>query len=209
MAVRRLLQHSLIELQLAAQKETLARGAAAVQRPRRRRYQLGEASLGEDPPRTGQVQVPGDPAPHVEPVHGPSGRGAVLPVQQHQLLLGTDRAALQHALQLEEAEREDQPRNLGSGGTFGSSTPHLPDGRILLPQSHDDDAVGLADAALRPGGQGVVGLVEDDAVDVLLLAQPAGQSVLVDAEEDRVSSGRADHLQSQHTCRAPQPPGAV
>lgn len=63
-------------------------------------------------------------------------------------------------------------------------TPHLANSRILLSQSHDDDAVGLADAALRPRGQRVVCLVEDDPVDVLLLAQPAGQAVLVDAEED-------------------------
>lgn len=60
------------------------------------------------------------------------------------------------------------------------ATPHLAHGWVLLPEAHDDDAVGLADAALRPGGQRVVGLVEDDPVDVLLLAQPAGQAVLMD-----------------------------
>lgn len=46
------------------------------------------------------MEVSGDPAPHVEPVHGSSGWGAVLSVQQHQLLLGTDRTSLQHPLQL-------------------------------------------------------------------------------------------------------------
>lgn len=65
--------------------------------------------------------------------------------------------------------------------------PHLPNGRVLLSQSHDDDAVGLADAALRPRGQRVVGLVENDPMDVLLLAQPAGQTVLVDAEDNNQS----------------------
>lgn len=64
-------------------------------------HQFGQAPLGEDPAGTGQVQVSGDPAAHVEPVHGASGRRAVLPVQQHQLLLGAHRAAFQHALQLE------------------------------------------------------------------------------------------------------------
>lgn len=97
----------------------------------------------------------------------------------------------------------DLPSVLG-----GPSTPHLPDGRILLPQPHDDDAVGLTDAALRPRGQRVVCLVEDDPVDVLLLAQPAGQTVLVDTEGDGVNSGllwaQSRAGESQHTCPAPQ-----
>lgn len=63
--------------------------------------------------------------------------------------------------------------------------PHLPDGGVLLSQSHDNDAVGLTDAPLRPRGQRVVGLVENDAVDVLLLAQPAGQTVLVHTAEEK------------------------
>lgn len=46
--------------------------------------------------------VSGDPAPHVEPLGGAAGRRAILPVQQHQLLLSSDRAALQHPLQLQE-----------------------------------------------------------------------------------------------------------
>lgn len=52
------------------------------------------------------MEVSGDPASHVEPVHGSSGWGAVLSVQQHQLLLGTDRTSLQHPLQLKEPDRE-------------------------------------------------------------------------------------------------------
>lgn len=59
--------------------------------------------------------------------------------------------------------------------------PHLAHGGVLLPQAHDDDAVGLTDAALCPGGEAAVALVQHDAVEVLLLAQPAGQSVLMDA----------------------------
>lgn len=59
--------------------------------------------------------------------------------------------------------------------------PHLAHGRILLPQAHDNDAVGLADAALCPGGEAAVALVQHDAVEVFLLAQPAGQPVLMDA----------------------------
>lgn len=51
---------------------------------------------------------------------------------------------------------------------------------LLFTQSHNDDAVSLADAALCPRREAGVGLVEDDPVDVFLLAEPAGQSVLVD-----------------------------
>lgn len=43
----------------------------------------------------------GDPASHVEPVHGSFGWGAVFSVQQHQLLLGTHCTSFQHTLQLE------------------------------------------------------------------------------------------------------------
>ena len=57
---------------------------------------------------------------------------------------------------------------------------------LLLTQSHDDDAVGLADAALGPRRERRVRLVEDNTVDVLLLAEPAGQTVLVDALKDDV-----------------------
>lgn len=51
---------------------------------------------------------------------------------------------------------------------------------LLLPQPHNDDAVGLTDAALGPGCEAGVGLVEDYPVDVFLLAEPAGQTVLMD-----------------------------
>ena len=53
--------------------------------------------------------VPGDPAAHVEPVDGASGRGPVLAVQQDQLLLGPHGAALQHALQLARRNSETPP----------------------------------------------------------------------------------------------------
>lgn len=73
-------------------------------RERRRRYQFGETPLGEDSSRTRQMEMSGDPASHVEPVHRSSGWGPVLSVQQHQLLLGADGAPLQHSLQLKEPE---------------------------------------------------------------------------------------------------------
>lgn len=59
------------------------------------------------------MEVSGDPASHVEPVHRSSGWGAVLSVQQHQLLLGTDGTPLQHSLQLKEPEREREGRPEG------------------------------------------------------------------------------------------------
>lgn len=37
-----------------------------------------------------------------------------------------------------------------------SGMTHLPDGRLLLAQAHNQDTVGLPDTALRPGRQGVV-----------------------------------------------------
>ncbi len=61
----------------------------------------------------------------------------------------------------------------------------LSQGRLLVPQPDDEDAVGLADAALSPWSHAVVSLIQDDPVDVLLLGQPAGQTVLVDADGDR------------------------
>lgn len=61
---------------------------------------------------------------------------------------------------------------------------HLPQGGLLVSQPYDEDAVGLADAALGPGRHAAVRLVEDDAVDVLLLGQPARETVLMDAEEE-------------------------
>lgn len=67
--------------------------------------------------------------------------------------------------------------------------PHLSHRGLLVPQPHDEDAVGLADAALGPGGQGAVSLVQHNPVDVLLLAQPAGQSVLVDAGDRQGKQG--------------------
>lgn len=50
--------------------------------------------------------VSGDPAPHVQPLSRPFGRRAILSVQQHQLLLGTNCTALQHPLQLQGVQEE-------------------------------------------------------------------------------------------------------
>ncbi len=68
-------------------------------------YQFGQAPLREDPSGTRKVEVSGDPASHVEPVHSSFGWGAVFSVQQHQLLLGTHSASFQHTLQLEGRHR--------------------------------------------------------------------------------------------------------
>ena len=78
-------------------------------------YQLRQASLGEDTARAGDVQVSGDPAPHVEPLHGALGWRPVLPVQQHQLLLGPHGTALQHPLQLKTRQRERGMDGAGEG----------------------------------------------------------------------------------------------
>ena len=59
---------------------------------------------------------------------------------------------------------------------------HLSQGRFLVPQANNEDAVSLADTALSPRGHAVVSLVQDNPVDVLLLGQPAGQTVLMDTD---------------------------
>lgn len=51
---------------------------------------------------------------------------------------------------------------------------------LLLTQSHNDDAVSLADAALGPRCEARVRLIEDNAMDVFLLPKPAGQTILMD-----------------------------
>lgn len=76
-------------------------------------YQFRQAPLGEDPVWTGEVQVSGDPAPHVEPLHSALRRGTVLPVQQDQLLLGPHCTALQHPLQL-----GDRGHSTGTTGSY-------------------------------------------------------------------------------------------
>lgn len=75
-------------------------------------HQFGPAPPGEDPSGAGEMEVSGDPASHVEPVHSSSRRGAVLFVQQHQLLLSANRTSLQHPLQLEGGDtgRHTAPR---------------------------------------------------------------------------------------------------
>lgn len=47
----------------------------------------------------------------------------------------------------------------------------------------------MPDAALSPRGHAVVSLVEDDPVDVLLLGQPAGETVLMDTDGHRRNAG--------------------
>lgn len=97
------------------------------------------------------------------------------------------------------------PHSHTSGGPSPSlptpGGPHLPNHGLLLPQPHDDDAVGLSDAALGPGGKGAIRLVEYDAVNVLLVTQPAGEAVLVCAAQQCVGEGwcLGKHTQSSST----------
>ena len=65
---------------------------------------------------------------------------------------------------------------------------------LLLTKSHNDDAVSLADAALGPGCEARVRLVEDDAMDVFLLPEPAGQTILMDAFRDKAQTSAFEHL---------------
>lgn len=72
-------------------------------------------------------------------------------------------------------------------------TTNLSHTRLLFTQSHNNDAVGLADAALGPRCEARVRLVEDNAVDVLLLPQPTGQTVLMDTLE-KYKPSRQQHV---------------
>lgn len=60
---------------------------------------------------------------------------------------------------------------------------YFSEGRLLIPKSDNEDTVSLADAALGPRCHSVVGLVKDDPIYVLLLGQPARETVLVDTGE--------------------------
>ena len=58
---------------------------------------------------------------------------------------------------------------------------------LLLTQAHDEDAVSLPDAALGPRCECAVCLIQHNPVDVLLLAQPTGEPVLMDAARHRAA----------------------
>lgn len=66
---------------------------------------------------------------------------------------------------------------------FSQTHAYLSQGRFLVPQANNEDAIRLADAALSPWGHAVVSLVQDNPIDVLLLGQPARQTVLMDTGE--------------------------
>jgi len=96
--------------------------------------------------------------------------------------------------------------------TWEEAVPHLSNSGLLVSQSHYQDAVSLPDAALSPRSKGAVCLVQDDAVDVLLLAQPARQAVLMDTgdRENKLllyhSSCHREVLHIKHSIwRASQP----
>lgn len=63
-------------------------------------------------------------------------------------------------------------------------TIHLSHSGLLLPQTHNDDAVRLSDATLSPRSQRTVRLIQNNPVDVLLLTQPAWQTVLMNTEKE-------------------------
>lgn len=75
-------------------------------------YQFGQAPLWEDPSGTREVEVSGDPAAHVEPIHSSFGWGAIFSVQQHQLFLGTHGTSFQHTLQLEGSHQTQMCLNI-------------------------------------------------------------------------------------------------
>lgn len=142
-------------------------------------YQLGGAATGEDTSGTLDVQVARAPAPHVEPLNGAGRAGAILAVQEDQLLQRTHCRVLQHLLQLQRTSAAW--RCVVPATRTPPRAPHLSQRRLLVAQAYDEDAVSLTDAAHGPRRQGAVGLVEHDAVDVFLLCQPARQAILLDA----------------------------
>lgn len=61
-------------------------------------------------------------------------------------------------------------------------TIHLSHSGLLFPHTHYDDAVRLSDATLSPRSQRTVRLIQNNPVDVLLLTQPAWQTILMNTE---------------------------
>lgn len=110
----------------------------------------------EDPLGRADVVVRRAPLANVQPLGSPTRPHDVIAMQQHQLLLRASGQRLQLGL--------DRPER-----------------RALVGQRHHQDAVGLAHAALRPRRRRRVALVENHAVNVLLLAEPRRQAVLVHA----------------------------
>lgn len=129
--------------------------------------------------------MPGAPATHVEPLNRPRGSRPILSMQEDQLLQSTDCCVLQHLLQLvstTDKEGEFTVLVLYSRYSNAHTNTHLSQGRFLVTQADDEDAISLTDAALSPRSHAVVSLVQDNPIDVLLLGQPAGQTVLMDTD---------------------------
>lgn len=149
----------------------------------------------------------GAPATHVEPLDRPGGSWPILFVEEDQLLQRPDRSVLQHLLQLEGTQRGGSPGLDKTVDVPIPSRPHhlpwvhtyLPQGGLLVPQADDEDAVRLADAALGPWGHAVVSLVQDNSVDVLLLGQPARQTVLMYADGRQENSRDKDAICNNET----------
>lgn len=142
----------------------------------------------------------GAPAAHVEPLDRPGGSWPILFVEEDQLLQCPDRCVLEHLLQLEGGAKRREPRlRQHSRWTPPTNLPwvnaYLSQGGLLVPQADDEDAVRLADAALGPRSHAVVSLVQDNSIDVLLLGQPARQTVLMYADGKQENSRNKDMTQ--------------
>lgn len=63
-------------------------------------------------------------------------------------------------------------------------TIHLSHSGLLLSHTHYDDVVCLSDATLSPRSKRTVRLIQNNPVDVLLLTQPAWQTVHMNTEKE-------------------------
>ena len=138
----------------------------------------GALGLVEHVGRTLDVVVRRAPGAGVEPVDGAPRPVLGVAVQENELLLRAHGDRLEPLL--DGADRHRRRRVFDVVG-----------------QRHDEDAVGLADAALRPRRQRPVALVEHDAVLVFLLAQPRRKPVLVGRVHDRRSQSPPDRVGRQ------------
>ena len=132
-------------------------------------YQSGGASLGKYPRWALDMVVRRTPRSGVEPVDGVFRIVGSFFVQENQLFLRSNGDRFQ-------ALFDAAHRGLGIG------------------QSYDENAIGLADAALRPRSQAAVALVEHNAVLVFLLAQPGRQAEFIGRFHDSGAQSSSDRV---------------
>lgn len=79
-------------------------------------------------------------------------------------------------------------------------TIHLSHSGLLFPQTHYDDVVGLSDATLSPRSQRTVRLIQNNPVDVLLLTQPAWQTILMNTEKEIINqiNSMSEETKTEH-----------